>query len=60
MGGTSHCLSYRYSIEKGCPAKNAVGAKNPSMAGILDRAEKWVEAKSLDEANNWIIDRKSS
>jgi hypothetical protein len=47
-------------LGKGCPAKNAVGAENLSVATILDQPEKWVEAESLDNANNWIINRKSS
>jgi hypothetical protein len=47
-------------LNNGCPAKNAVEAEIPSEAAILDQAEKWVEAGSLDNANNWIINRKSS
>jgi hypothetical protein len=47
-------------LGKGCPAKNAVGAENPSVAAILNQPGKWVEAESRENANNWIIGRKSS
>jgi len=51
---------FSFKKRKGCPAKNAVGADNPSVAEILDQAGKWVEAESIENANIWITDGKSS
>jgi len=54
------CLSYPTRLRKGCPAKNAFGAENPSEAAEHDQAEKWVESKLIENSNNWITNRKSS